>query len=448
MYDLERGYENVAVTVRERLLRRCSRFDISGDVVTAGQAVSKLGERVQQKKKAVLRQMRMDYYRSSYFGDMPTFMERMSTAAEDFPLIKNLVAQLLAKPPPEGLEEDLTLRSLDCQLPTLVQPVEPRNCYGSTGSVHALVHEIARRTSAPMSRQLKDSSLCSRVCKPGSACKALLVAANRLPALLDEAQRNENFYHAQVKCMTSKNFTETDECTICMDNFCSAESVTLLPCAHYFHTGCAHEALRRTGSCPMCRRKTSSQELSSMGKELAPDEIEPTPADAPMSSAHRKHGSKLNALANRLRLIKAADPAAQVIVYTQWLDLEQHVQCALHDHGVTCARLTNKPSSGNVLHRFQEKEGPWVLLLSLSTASSGLNITAASHVVFVHPMNAQNLELATSFEQQAIGRIRRIGQEASIVHVWRFVTRGTVEEHVVKLHGQRQTACEGLEESI
>ena len=89
-----------------------------------------------------------------------------------------------------------------------------------------------------------------------------------------------------------------------------------------------------------------------------------------------------------------------------------------------------------------------MLLLSLSTASSGLNITAASHVIFVHPMNAQNLELATSFEQQAIGRIRRIGQKASTVHVWRFVTRGTVEEHVVKLHGQRQTVPEGLEVSI
>ena len=94
MYNLEQGYENVSVAVRERLLRRCSRFDMSCDSDSAGQAVTKLGERVKQKKEAVLEQIRTEYFRSYHFGTRSDFVSRLRRVADAFPLIKSLVADL------------------------------------------------------------------------------------------------------------------------------------------------------------------------------------------------------------------------------------------------------------------------------------------------------------------------------------------------------------------
>jgi SNF2 family DNA or RNA helicase len=46
-------------------------------------------------------------------------------------------------------------------------------------------------------------------------------------------------------------------------------------------------------------------------------------------------------------------------------------------------------------------------------------------------MLGSSLDDSTAYETQAIGRIRRMGQEETCVHVYRFYTRDTVEE---KLH--------------
>jgi hypothetical protein len=47
-----------------------------------------------------------------------------------------------------------------------------------------------------------------------------------------------------------------------------------------------------------------------------------------------------------------------------------------------------------LLKQFQDStdsDDPWILLLSLESAASGTNLTAASHVLFVHPMNAETV---------------------------------------------------------
>mmetsp|Transcript_34324 Transcript_34324/g.54932 ORF Transcript_34324/g.54932 Transcript_34324/m.54932 type:complete len:132 (-) Transcript_34324:125-520(-) len=89
----------------------------------------------------------------------------------------------------------------------------------------------------------------------------------------------------------------------------------------------------------------------------------------------------------------------------------------------------------DILRRFQDEtqDGERVLLLSLEHAASGTNLTAANHVVFVHPMHATSAERAVAYEAQAIARCRRYGQEKT-VHCWRFVSRGTIEETITSTH--------------
>lgn len=444
VYDLGRGYEHVDLTVRARLLHRCARFDVSDGAETASQAVTNLGEKVKQEKSKILQQLRLDYYRAAYLDSELAFASKLRSASSRYPLVQRYVEDILAEGP-VWHRDALVIRGRY----VAGQQVCPLTCYGNASAVHAMTHGIASRIAslcttrpAGLCTFLRSSQLCEQACKPGSVSRALLHAADKLSELLDVAQRNKNFYDAQVRCMTSANFTE--DCSICMEPLGGAELVTLCPCSHYFHTGCAHKAVKSSSACPICRRPTQLAELSPMSEELAPLQTETT--DAHMSFAHKKHGSKLNAIASRLRKIRCSDPTAQVIVYTQWLELEDYVEKALQAHRVPCARMANKSTCGQVLREFQENRGPWVLLLSLSEHPSGLNITAASHVMFVHPMNAASLAAARSYEEQAIGRIKRIGQQRSCVHVWRFVTRRTVEEHVVKLHNAQEVAGLTLQE--
>jgi non-specific serine/threonine protein kinase len=72
---------------------------------------------------------------------------------------------------------------------------------------------------------------------------------------------------------------------------------------------------------------------------------------------------------------------------------------------------------------FQSETGPPFFVLSLKAGGTGLNLTAASHVIhFDRWWNP-------AVENQATDRAFRIGQKKNVL-VHRFVCRGTIEERV------------------
>lgn len=83
------------------------------------------------------------------------------------------------------------------------------------------------------------------------------------------------------------------------------------------------------------------------------------------------------------------------------------------------------------LRNFVDVHSPTnVLVLSLASKAAGMNLTCTSHVVFLHPFLDREQERAAAWEAQAIGRVARPGQTKQ-VHVWRFITRNTVEAELV-----------------
>ena len=72
------------------------------------------------------------------------------------------------------------------------------------------------------------------------------------------------------------------------------------------------------------------------------------------------------------------------------------------------------------------------------TSSSGLNLQIATHLVFLDPCGSSPSQGA-AIEQQAIGRIIRMGQTTH-VKIIRFVTKGTVEQYFYdEVKDQRQS---------
>jgi SNF2 family DNA or RNA helicase len=101
-------------------------------------------------------------------------------------------------------------------------------------------------------------------------------------------------------------------------------------------------------------------------------------------------------------------------------------------HGGTAVR-----GRRDVVRAFQEDENVPFFVLSLKAGGSGLNLTAASHVVhFDRWWNP-------AVEKQATDRAFRIGQRRNVL-VHKFVCRGTVEEKIDALIESKQSMSDEL----
>ncbi|MGQ4268648.1 SNF2-related protein [Nocardiopsis changdeensis] len=97
---------------------------------------------------------------------------------------------------------------------------------------------------------------------------------------------------------------------------------------------------------------------------------------------------------------------------------------------------TPRAEREEMMHRFQTLDGPAVFLLSLKAAGTGLNLTAANHVVHVDRW------WNPAVEDQATDRAFRIGQRRD-VQVRKMVCVGTVEERVDEMIERKSALARG-----
>ncbi|MFT3751613.1 MAG: C-terminal helicase domain-containing protein [Paludibacter sp.] len=90
---------------------------------------------------------------------------------------------------------------------------------------------------------------------------------------------------------------------------------------------------------------------------------------------------------------------------------------------------STKDRKGEV-ERFQNDDQPQVFLLSLKAGGVGLNLTRASYVFLLDPW------WNPAAEAQAFDRAHRIGQQNK-VFVYKFITRNTIEEKILKLQEEK-----------
>jgi hypothetical protein len=134
----------------------------------------------------------------------------------------------------------------------------------------------------------------------------------------------------------------------------------------------------------------------------------------------------------RLREISEVVAARQekMLVFTQFREitapLAGFLGSVFERPGLVLHGETAVKSRGDLVRRFQEDESVGFFVLSLKAGGTGLNLTAASHVVhFDRWWNP-------AVENQATDRAFRIGQTKNVL-VHKFVCRGTVEEKIDEL---------------
>jgi len=145
----------------------------------------------------------------------------------------------------------------------------------------------------------------------------------------------------------------------------------------------------------------------------------------------------------RLRELVEAVAAKQekVLVFTQFREATEPLAAFLTGlfgrpglvlHGSTPVR-----ARGGLVQRFQEDASVPFFVLSVKAGGSGLNLTAASHVVhFDRWWNP-------AVEDQATDRAYRIGQHRNVL-VHKLVCRGTVEERIDRLIEDKRAMVRGV----
>ncbi|MFF2178559.1 DEAD/DEAH box helicase [Lysinibacillus sp. NPDC058147] len=137
------------------------------------------------------------------------------------------------------------------------------------------------------------------------------------------------------------------------------------------------------------------------------------------------------------------DNGEQCLIFTQYIGMGQLLQhCFSELYNIDAPFLTGampKQQRDRLVEAFQAGDFP-IFILSLKAGGTGLNLTAANHVL--HADRWWN----PAVENQATDRAYRIGQ-TQFVQVHKFVTIGTIEEKIDKMLAQKSALSEELIQS-
>ncbi|KAI1410942.1 hypothetical protein F5Y13DRAFT_67951 [Hypoxylon sp. FL1857] len=252
---------------------------------------------------------------------------------------------------------------------------------------------------------------------------------------------------------------QEEECIICQSSFTLG---VLTVCGHQFCKDCIRIWLRGRNTCPVCKTFLAAgmtyditlkkQELKVHQEHHENSREHPHGShEAGSPSKRRKSGiyseidsqklqaiknidvgapsyaTKVNTLAKHLLWLRAQDPGAKSIIFSQFPRFLEILGQAFDEYRIGYTSFRQK----NGITKFKEEPGIECFLMDARAHASGLNLINASHVFLCEPV------LNTALELQAIARVDRIGQ----VHpttVWLYLIDGTVEESIYNLSVQRR----------
>lgn len=150
---------------------------------------------------------------------------------------------------------------------------------------------------------------------------------------------------------------------------------------------------------------------------------------------------KLQRIVNRA--IDIVERGEKALIFTQYIGMGELIQYVLEEQfDLDVPFLTGqmrKEERDELVQSFQRGDFP-LFLLSLRAGGTGLNLTAANHVL--HADRWWN----PAVEEQATDRAYRIGQ-TQFVHVVKFMTIGTIEEKIDKMLLEKSALSDNLIQS-
>ncbi len=175
-----------------------------------------------------------------------------------------------------------------------------------------------------------------------------------------------------------------DSCSICYE---SGDSPLLTPCcSKKFCANCILEWMTRVPKCPLCREGFHPSSLVSISSSNV---VAQRPEQKP---------KKIEALQSILR----ENPDGQFLIFSRFENPFHDIERNLAEQYPVAYLQGNKDVVSKTLQRFENGDLK-ILFLNSRTASAGMNISSATHLLLLHKMGSEE-------EKQILGRAYRLGR--------------------------------------
>jgi non-specific serine/threonine protein kinase len=157
-----------------------------------------------------------------------------------------------------------------------------------------------------------------------------------------------------------------------------------------------------------------------------------------MESADKVGSGKFDALQDMLEEI--VSEGHRVLLFSQFVSMLEIIRKWLEVKGIRFEYLTGETKEKDRIdrvERFNRDDSIPIFLISLKAGGTGLNLTGADYVIHYDPW------WNPAVEDQATDRAHRIGQTKK-VFVYRLITRGTVEEKIMKLKSRKKSLVDSV----
>jgi len=283
----------------------------------------------------------------------------------------------------------------------------------------AIIREIAKKATATKSRDSKLKEFSSEV-----LISMLREHIHRLRAQVKElVNRLRSVRYFKVVREAQRQGLKVD-CVSCGAKNVKLEDQAVLSCCG--HVGCK-DCLFANAEKQHCAVERCNAPARVTNVLLIP--ILGTDKDYTQNAG--THGTVLRRVVDIIKSKTAKDE--YVIVFVQFEDLLAKVRVALKEAGIGSETVQGSVyTKTTALSKFQEdsKDCPKVLLLQITDqGASGANLTKINHAILVHTLYTETAQEYFASETQAIGRIKRYGQER-LVHIWRILAKDTMDTKI------------------
>ncbi len=244
-----------------------------------------------------------------------------------------------------------------------------------------------------------------------------------LKKIRDGKEKTVVYYKTFIDLISDmKNITKQN-CSICLDPI-KEHDLGITFCGHIYCYSCISTILKESKSsgimsaCPDCKKSLDVDKIFLISENK--------------SKEVNTLGTKLAYIINYIK----STPKKYRIIFSQWDYLLKEVGKVLESNGIKQLYCQgNVYQKDKVLRLFNsqdtENNDYRIIMLSSESTVSGSNLNNAEEVIFLDPIYGDK-QYRLNTENQAIGRVRRLGNKHKEIKVIRLYIRDSVEEDIYK----------------
>jgi hypothetical protein len=248
-----------------------------------------------------------------------------------------------------------------------------------------------------------------------------------LKKIRDGKEKTVIYYKTFIDLISDmKNITKQN-CTICLDPI-KEHDLGITFCGHIYCYSCISTILKEskssgiTSACPDCNKPLQLDKIFLISENK--------------SKEVNTLGTKLAYIINYIK----ATPNKYRIIFSQWDYLLKEVGKVLESNGIKQLYCQgNVYQKDKVLRLFNspdtDKNEFRIIMLSSESTVSGSNLNNAEEVIFLDPIYGDK-QYRLNTENQAIGRVRRLGNKHKEIKVIRLYIKDSVEDEIYKVNNK------------